>query len=546
MVCRDIQCNYLRDLRNGQCRPHNLWQDFLEHVADSPCFLTLFELRPYPNSTPFNLLDRESGPLRNNILNAILDLIDLQFLDKFRVIQFFAHENGVLEYAIVLLLIPFNMDVYYDHYYNIFDRLVYLGANNVSLKLADYSMKFLLNLVQYNISIYNGVVTVFLSLKAGGFMRKLDNEYKNDPVLDYCANQSIITINKLNVCPFVQISLDEFNMKIENNFLLFDGKTNSTRMFLKWEYGKHGKNISICLDDFIDIYQEIPQPVFKTQVGVTNELQPKNILSLVCVCVSIVCLIITIATYGVFSVLQSQPGVNNLILAMFLLLAQSFYQFGAGQNTVSGWVCALIGGICHFLWLAVMFSMNVCCIQMVYSFRKHIIISKRYVMSQTVRNISYIICASLLFICVNVVVSLVLSNGQSSGYGGELCYISTSTMQLITFVLPSIVALLANFFMFVYVVYEIRRVVESTLMLNREKNYLRVYVRLSALTGFTWIVGFLQLVLNFEWLEYLFIIFNASQGVFIMVAFVLNKRVMSMICKGKQGSSTLNKTPVNH
>ena len=509
MVCRDIKCNYLRDLQIDQCSPEN----FLKHVADSPCVGALLKLAQHPDSMPILVTKRR--PLEENIFNALLVLLELQYIGKFRLIQFFAKEDDILEYAIVFLIIPIDMDtLHYNHhnYYDVFDQLVHLGAINASLKLDDYPSDWILNIVQYNFSIYNGTASVFVYPKADEFMRKLDYEYTYDPVLDYCANQSVTIINKLDACPFVQVFLDEFGLKIENDFIIFE-VGNYTRMFSRWEYKKYDETISICLEDFIDIYQEMPKLVFKTWVAVINNLLPKNILSLVCVCISIVCLIITIATYGIFAVLQSQPGVNNLILAVFLLLAQCFYQFGAGQSTVSSWVCALIGGICHFLWLAVMFAMNVCCIQMVFSFRERILIPKRYIISTTVKNISYIICASLLFTCVNLVVSLVSSNGQSSGYGGKLCYISSSTMQLVTFVLPSVVALMANFVMFVYVVNEIRRVVQSTHMLNREKSYLRVYVRLSALTGITWIVGFLQLVLKFEWLEYIFIIFNASQGV---------------------------------
>ena len=544
MVCRDIKCNYLRYLKNGQCSRHLYQENFLKHVADSPCVGALFKLTQHPDSN--SLLATEMRRSEENIFNAIRVLVDLQYLEKFRLIQFFAYEDYILEYVIVVLIIPIDMDtLHYDHYdyYDVFDQLVRLGANNVSLKIDEYPLNWLLNFVQYNFSIYNGTASVYVPPEADGFMRKLDYEYTYDQVLDYCANQSVTIINKLDACPFVQVFLDEFGMKIENDFILFE-VGNYTRMFSRWEYKKYDETISICLEDFIDIYQKMPKLVFKTWVAVINNLLPKNILSFVCVCISIVCLIITIATYGIFAVLQSQPGVNNLILAVFLLLAQSFYQFGAGQSTVSSWVCALIGGICHFLWLAVMFAMNVCCIQMVFSFRERILISKRYIISTTVKNISYIICASLLFTCVNLAVSLVSSNGQSSGYGGKLCYISSSTMQLVTFVLPSVVALMANFVMFVYVVNEIRRVVQSTHMLNREKSYLRVYVRLSALTGITWIVGFLQLVLKFEWLEYIFIILNASQGVFIMLAFVFNKRVMSMICEKKHGSSKLKQTSI--
>ena len=41
--------------------------------------------------------------------------------------------------------------------------------------------------------------------------------------------------------------------------------------------------------------------------------------------------------------------------------------------------------------------------------------------------------------------------------------------------------------------------------------------------------GFLQIFVRHNVLEYLFIIFNASQGFFIMVAFICNQRVCNLV-----------------
>ena len=540
MVCRDIHCNNLRYLRYGLCTRYTLQSHFLGQITGSPCFLALFKLTPHVNSTPTMIIDTKQ--LNDNIWYAISDLLDLNIWKTFKLIPMYARDfNAYVEYAIVILIIPFDIDMHYDVYYDLFDRLINFGKDHVSLKFPTFQKHWFLTVAQYNYSVNNTMASVFVPDKTDGHVKELHTSYSYET--DYCS-EKIITINKLNACPFLHIPVDELSVEIEDDLLIVgaNGTTNHTRVFSKWEYELHGEIIYMCLEDFEKIYHKMPDPVPEPH-GVTSKvLHPKNILSLVCVCVSIVCLLVTIVTYGKFSVLQSQPGVNNLILCVFLLLAQGFYQFGAGQTMISTWACALVGGICHFLWLSVMFSMNVCCIQMIVSFRKHILITDSYIMKQTVKNILYIIGFSVLFVCVNLVVSLVQSRGQSSGYSGDLCYISSFTMQLITFVLPSLIALLSNFVMFVYAVYNIRQVVHSTHMLNREKSYLRVYVRLSALTGMTWIVGFLQFALKQDWLEYIFIVFNASQGVFIMLAFVFNKRVMSLFCKRVQVSSTTQQT----
>ena len=98
--------------------------------------------------------------------------------------------------------------------------------------------------------------------------------------------------------------------------------------------------------------------------------------------------------------------------------------------------------------------------------------------------------------------------------------------------------------LFGIVVHRITQTGRVTASLHQEKSYLFVYARLSALTGFTWILGFLQILFKTDAIEYLFILFNASQGVFVMVAFVLNQRVRNLfcptLCQKRPMSITLN------
>ena len=103
-------------------------------------------------------------------------------------------------------------------------------------------------------------------------------------------------------------------------------------------------------------------------------------------------------------------------------------------------------------------------------------------------------------------------------------------MQIITFIVPAVVALLSNIALFSYVVFKIMNINIASEKMNLERNYFVIYARLSTLTGVTWIFGFINLLIRHDILGYLFIVLNASQGVFIMIAFVLNKRVCSLCC----------------
>jgi hypothetical protein len=72
--------------------------------------------------------------------------------------------------------------------------------------------------------------------------------------------------------------------------------------------------------------------------------------------------------------------------------------------------------------------------------------------------------------------------------------------------------------MFVYVIIKVKSIPPIPRHLQNERNDLNVVVKLSAITGVTWIFGLLYTWTNVIVFSYLFIILNACQGVFIMLA----------------------------
>ena len=514
------------------------------------CFSTFLKLTPGPNTAP---IVESARKYVSEIIESIYPIVHLPSELQGGYSTFpMADTDGVLQYLIIYMAIYFPIDVEAAVYKEFFDTLFNIGTNNVSVQMKDHDTVFNIQITHYNVT-YDGTTKVFIPNESDNHTIWKIDPSKNDKqseanVLENCFKNKIAMFNKLYICPFVTILLDEYDIVLKNDLLIFivDGAFNQTKVYSKWEYEKQGDKVYMCLDDYEDIYRAMPMNVIKTHGASMTVIDPKNILSLVCVSLSIICLGVTIATYMYFPVLQTQPGINNTMFAIFLLLAQSFYQFGAGQTSIASWACSLIGILCHFLWLGMMFSMMVCCVHMFIMFKKGFIITQKYKTRQTVKNILFVTCASLFFVSINLIVSLVDSNGLSSGYGGAICYISSNLLQLLTFILPSCLALIVNVCIFVYVVHVIWKVGRSSALLNKERNYLGVYVRLSALTGLTWAFGFLQLFLNHEFLEYVFIIFNASQGVFIMTAFVLNRRVLSLFRKKREISSQVMLRSLEH
>ena len=525
MKCRGILCDETNYLDSQVCKPK-------PGIFKEICYKTFIKMIP---------AEHVGVPFLNYLRNESINLITEKQVDGFKDIvsdmQFFYKprgREGEVSFDYIVLYIEFDFSVESSFSVNI-EHILNLHGRTISVTAEDRTVDLHLELGSYN--------AVFSSLSAEIYVTSQNDMSIVDILHTYlrqyptfaffCSGRQTVEISKLLGCPFIKIEFDELSMSLENGFLLVQGNPRFTKQFLRWEYRVTENGVFICLDDYKIIYNALPKATLDSE-GSEDVVGPKRILSFVCVCLSIMCLLITIVTYIIFSELRTQPGINNLTLCVCLLLAQTVYQFGAGQQSLSEAACSVIGALCHVLWLLVLFSMNACSIQMFMIFKSSIKISPVLSKKNTFMTILYISFASLVFVLVNAAVSLLTSNGDSIGYGGTVCFISSYEMHLITFIIPAFLIICVNLGLFFFVVNRMRKFNIISSQLNQERNYLRINARLSTLTGLTWVFGFLQLLVRQDFIENLFIIFNASQGVFIMIAFVCNHRVYSLMCRKRK------------
>ena len=485
------------------------------------CYDTFIKLTWLQDTPPVLVTDTGNFLFRESLEEAVREKIskwlDYELMDL--------HVFGSLntKYQMVQLVLYFTVKV------DSVDPLVSLDGTTISIYF-DGQTDFRVQTDVYNVT-HDGDNS-FIQVMEDTSVNIFPLLYKNDYMANECFG-SKITLTKLHVCPFISVDINDIALHFENKTMVIDeGHSNRKEKITisRWLYETQGQNINLCLDTFVNIYNSIQVPHFQSRYGTTAEVQAKQIVSFVCVCFSLLCLFITVVVYLKLSVLQSQPGINNTILCIFLFLAQAVYQFGAGQRSLPSWACAVVGAVCHFLWLTVMFSMNACSLHMFSIFKKHRKIPPRFSTHNTIRFLVYTVSMSILFVLVNLIISFTVRNDNSGGYGGKVCYISSNLMQIITFVIPTATTLSINILLFSFVVFRISKIRFETSQLHPERNYFLIYVRLSTLTGLTWIFGFVNLFFTLELLEYIFITLNASQGVFIMIAFVMNKRVFSVCC----------------
>ncbi|WAQ97231.1 hypothetical protein MAR_029921 [Mya arenaria] len=77
---------------------------------------------------------------------------------------------------------------------------------------------------------------------------------------------------------------------------------------------------------------------------------------------------------------------------------------------------------------------------------------------------------------------------------------------------------------------------------KNERSDLEIFVKLSPITGMTWIFGLINSFTQISFFSYLFIVLNASQGVFLFFAFICNRRVYSMLMNLVYGTPELSTT----
>ena len=533
MMCRELWCHSSRYMRNKTCLPGNF-------IGPTNSLFGIFiKFTPVPDGTITSLTE--------DMMNVSIIQSNLQ-----KIMTGLIPEAGIKDFRIYRTTIRTNNDVIIENFLVrvIVDAATFVDANdtlqrtivnvhNISFSLLP-NISFLAHFVHCSFNSFSDFVcNIYPPIEMISIQTYLGEVAIIKQIRQFTENTHIPidiptpeTITKLYICPFVEISIHEFPLNIENNILYFTGNR-SHFVFTKWEFEQSDDIIILCIDDFEAVYDIFSDSDYLNRPNtVTGELRvlPKEILSLVCTCLSIACLLITIVVYITFSELQSQPGVNTIMLCISLFLAQTVYQFGSGQSSLPAWLCELIGAICHFLWLSVMFSLNVCSVEIYLAFTKLKPIARKFKWKPIIRNILYVVSSSLTLVIINIIVSISTSNGKNTGYGGSVCYLSSKLLHMTTFLIPTAVTIFINIFLFCLVVINIKTSDIKSFNVNKHRNYLGIYARLSTLTGIAWIFGFIRIFWHIDVFEYLFIILNASHGICIMIAFVSTKKVWSRFC----------------
>ena len=287
--------------------------------------------------------------------------------------------------------------------------------------------------------------------------------------------------------------------------------------------------LMMCSSTFQEVF---PQNVTAVKPYEGGASLVRQIMSIVCGGVSVVCLAVTFLTYALFRQLRSLPGLNNMGLSGSLAAAQLTLLI-PWHRTHSVSVCRAVGVVTHWLWLTALGWMGVCCVHMarVFASKTRLTLTERVVKKAFLRRLLFILLLSTTVVALTIIATTAASGGSSIGYGGAICFLDTGYHQLIilAFMLPLALLVAANLVCFGVTVVSIVRVRRLQQQLPGERRHdVLVYAKLVTVTGGAWLLALLAEVTDQEWMRVLAELCTAAQGLLLFLAYVCNARVWSL------------------
>ncbi|XP_061190235.1 probable G-protein coupled receptor Mth-like 4 [Saccostrea echinata] len=318
-------------------------------------------------------------------------------------------------------------------------------------------------------------------------------------------------ISPLLTCPQIQIKDNDFGSK------LVDIQTDYTFSGLPI-YQSKDANIGyrICAKDLSKI----------KLTSLKDDDRFLSTLTLICICVSLVALLLTFFTYCLFPSIRTLPGINNMILVLFLFLAQMCLIFRPLSYT-SG--LEIVSALSHFSWLLVFFWLQICSFHMfrVFTAKQRWDNSPTSIKKTVTKYFLYAFGSASIIVTLNIIISLILSNGKYTGYDKALTLMTHKTAFIITLLVPLIFVCLTNIFFYILTAYKICSSpdIESK---TGNKVQFSVYIKLFTLTGLSWMLQIIDAFIDVSVFSYFVAILNGLQGLLIFLSCVCNERVWNL------------------
>ena len=214
-------------------------------------------------------------------------------------------------------------------------------------------------------------------------------------------------------------------------------------------------------------------------------------------------------------------------------------------------LCTAVAILLHYVFLCRFSWMTVMGLELVRSFYNMKKLNKSAAENWKLLSLYMLVgwLSPLVIVIPTIIVNFTVDNSVNYGVGNS-CWINQATALIVSFIVPVGVSIILNTFSFIVVMVMLMRIrnrpmVASSDPSERKKQSLKDFrfaVTLLVLTGLSWLFGFLVLLSrDLSWAWYLFIIFNTTQALAVLVSLFSTKKVFylyrSLLCCSRKGQS---------
>ena len=368
--------------------------------------------------------------------------------------------------------------------------------------------------------------------------------YPHDNYIVYEIKHIALELTPFLVCPFVELQESDVAALVSNeseydsgmlgdqgkhdwDTIVLNGKMVSLSRLpnARRENGK----VKVCVSELKSLLADLPS----RRVG-TDSPSWEYALSMTVIPLSILSLLVLLFVYLALPELRTQPGLNVMGTCGTLLVAQVALLL-ASHQVVTGLWCVGLGMLLHWAWLSVFCWNSVSSLHMFQTFSLRPLYEPYFESRVTVtcRNFIVTLLVPAAVVGLVVVSSSMTYRKASLGYSGRYCYLNSRLLVAVAMVLPVSLMVALNLLLYALTVFRIQRVsrlqVSQDILTRGNKKHVTACLRLSLLTGTTWLLTLLAENLELSWLRALSMLTNGGQGTLLLVSYVTTSRVLGLL-----------------
>mmetsp|Transcript_20084 Transcript_20084/g.27689 ORF Transcript_20084/g.27689 Transcript_20084/m.27689 type:complete len:311 (+) Transcript_20084:118-1050(+) len=246
-----------------------------------------------------------------------------------------------------------------------------------------------------------------------------------------------------------------------------------------------------------------------------------NIITDVLLSISIVCCILTLLSFLIFTELRTYPIRLIMYQCIAIIFSFLFFMISFADAVVDSSFCEGCAAITHFFFIA-----DFCWCGVV-AFNFYQMVVKRNKEVQRYEKFYHAFAWGIPLLCFIGVIAA----DDYGVIGDEFCWITSEGARFGAFFIPGLIILHVNIIFFFFVAREIHETLsESKSEQKKSSAELRVYLSILVSVGCSWLFGFLMYVIPNDTAATVFLFFftftTPLQGAFIFLAYVANKRVL--------------------